>query len=115
VTIDDYLDGAPEPHRSTLIELRRTLRKLLPEASEGLSYGVPAFEVGGKAVAGYAYHKSHCGYYPHSEAVLPVLADELTAYEWSRGTLRFPVDGPLPEALVARLVEVRLAELRGGP
>ena len=87
------------------------MRELLPQATEELSYGVPAFKVESQAVAGYAYHKNHCGYYPHSESVMPLLTEELTGYDWSRGTLRFPIDKPLPKPLVARLVETRLAEL----
>lgn len=115
MTVDEYLDATPEPQRTTLIEVRDTLRDLLPDATEGLSYGVPAFKVDGVAVAGYASHKGHCGYYPHSGSVLPLLADELAGYDWSQGTLRFPIDQPLPKPLVTQLVEARLAELeRGG-
>lgn len=107
MTVDEYLDGAPEPHRSTLRNLRATLREVLPVASEGMSYGVPAFLIEGKAVAGYAYSKNHCSYFPHSGSILPAMAAELTSYSWSKGTLRFPIDQPLPQALVARLVEAR--------
>ena len=111
MTVDEYLDGAPEPHRSTLLALRATIRKQLPDAAEGLSYGVPAFKIGGKPVAGYAYFKNHCSYFPHSGSVRPQLGDELDSYEWSKGTLKFPIDRPLPEGLVARLLEVKLAEV----
>lgn len=111
MTVDEYLEAAPEPHRSTLTDLRATLRKVLPGAEETMSYGVPAFKVKGKAVAGYAYSKNHCSYFPHSGTVFPVLAEELRGYEWSKGTLRFPVDAPLPRALVTRLVQTRLTEL----
>ena len=110
-TIDEYLEGAPEPQRSTLDALRRTLCEILPDSDQALSYGVPAFKVEGKAVAGYAYFKNHCSYFPHSGSVLPELADELRHYEWSKGTLKFPVDEPLPRSLVVRLVEVRLDQL----
>jgi uncharacterized protein YdhG (YjbR/CyaY superfamily) len=114
MTVDEYLDSAPEPHRAALLELRAALRRLLPEAEECLSYGVPAFKVAGKAVAGYAYFKNHCSYFPHSGSVLPELTDdELAGYEWSKGTLKFPPGEPLPESLVARLVEVRLEQLGG--
>jgi uncharacterized protein YdhG (YjbR/CyaY superfamily) len=111
--VEEYLDGAPEPDRSTLLELRSTLRTILPDATEALSYGVPAFKVDGKPVAGYAYLKNHCSYFPHSGSVLSEMADELGDYEWSKGTLRFPVDAPPPEALIRRLVEVRLQQLNG--
>jgi uncharacterized protein YdhG (YjbR/CyaY superfamily) len=111
MTVDEYLDAAPEPHRGTLIQLRETLRAILPDATEALSYGVPAFIVNGKAIAGYAFFNHHCSYFPHSGSVLPALADALESYEWSKGTLRFPIDEPLPSALVRRLVDARLAEL----
>lgn len=111
MTVDEYLAEAPEPHRSTLIELRKTLREILPEATEELSYGVPAFKVKGKAMAGYAYFKNHCSYFPHSGSVLPELADELEAYQCSKGTLKFAIDQPLPKPLVARLVAIRLEQL----
>ena len=109
--VDDYLAGAPEPQRTTLMALRATLREILPEAEEELSYGVPAFKVGGKAVAGYAFFTHHCSYFPHSGSVLPELADELTDYRWSKGTLQFPVDTPLPPVMVRRLVAARLQQL----
>lgn len=109
--VDKYLDEAPEPHRTTLIQLRETLLKMLPQATEALAYGVPAFKVGGKAIAGYAHFKNHCSYFPHSGSVLAQLAGELGGYEWSKGTLRFRVDQPLPESLVQRLVEERLRQL----
>lgn len=111
MTVDEYLEAAPEPHRSTLTQLRATLREILPGAEEAISYSVPAFKVGGKAIAGYAYFKHHCSYFPHSGSVLPVLGDELTGYRWSKGTLQFPVDQALPRQLVRRLVEVRLEQL----
>ena len=111
MTVDEYLDGAPEPQGTTLRRLRATLREILPDATEAMSYGVPAFKVNGTPVAGYAHAKRHCSYFPHSGSVLPGLAAELHGYDWSKGTLRFPTDRALPEALVRRLVEARLAQL----
>lgn len=112
VTVDAYLSAAPEPHRSTLEELRATLASILPHAEEGISYGVPAFKVGGKAVAGFAYASRHCSYFPHSGSVISRVEPELLeGYDWSRGTLRFPVDQAPSERLVRRLVEIRLAML----
>jgi uncharacterized protein YdhG (YjbR/CyaY superfamily) len=110
-TVDDYLAEVPEPHRTTLRKLRETLRSLLPDAKEELSYGVPAFKVNGKAVAGYAAFKNHCSYFPHSGSILSQMADDVTAYTWSKGTLQFPADHPPPADLVRRLVELRLAQI----
>lgn len=112
MTVDEYLGGAPEPQRSTLEGLRATLASILPDAEEAMSYGVPAFKVSGRAVAGYAYAKRHCSYFPHSGSVLERVAPELLeGYDWSKGTLRFPVDRALGTELVRRLVEIRLAML----
>ena len=72
---------------------------------------MPALKVNGKAVAGYAYFKNHCSYFPHSGRVLPEVAEELADYTWSNGTLQFAVDRPIPEPLVRRLVAVRLEQL----
>ena len=112
MTVDEYLDAAPEPHRTTLREVRAMLQSLLPDAEEGLSYGVPAFKVGGTPVAGYAHAKRHCSYFPHSGAVIARVEPELLeGYDWSKGTLRFPIDRPPGRELVRRLVELRLAML----
>lgn len=90
------------------------LAAMLPDAEEGISYRVPVFKVGGKAVAGYAYAKHHCSYFPHSGSVIDRVEPELLeGYDWSKGTLRFPVDQTPDEALVRRLVEIRLAMLEG--
>jgi uncharacterized protein YdhG (YjbR/CyaY superfamily) len=110
MTVDEYLDGTPEPQRSTLIRLRAMLRSILPDAEEGISYGVPVFKVGGKAVAGYAAARRHCSYFPHSGAVISQVEPELLeGYDWAKGTLRFPIDSTPEEALIRRLVEVRLS------
>lgn len=111
LTVAAYLAGAPEPQRSTLLHLRNNIRRLLPKSVEELAYGVPAFKVDGKAVAGYAYFKNHCSYFPHSGSVLETLASELTGYTWSKGALKFPIDQSLPEELVEHLVAARLGEL----
>ena len=84
---------------------------MVPDAEEGLSYGVPAFRVRGKAVAGFAAFKNHLTYVPHSGSVLGDLGDDVAGYETSKGSLKFAIDTPLPEDLVAKLVAARLREL----
>lgn len=111
MTVDEYLGQTPEPQRTTLIAIRATLQELLPEAVEVVSYDLPAFKIGDKAIAGYGAFKKHCSYFPHSGTILPTLTDELDGYEWSKGTLRFPIDAPLPKALVTLLVDRRLQQL----
>lgn len=111
MTVDEYLDGVPEPQRSTLTNLRSVLQELLPQAVEALSYGMPAFKVSGKTVAGYGATKSHCSYYPHSGTILASISGALEGYEWSPGALKFPVDQDLPRRLVELLVETRLEQM----
>jgi uncharacterized protein YdhG (YjbR/CyaY superfamily) len=108
--IDQYLDGLDEPKRSTLARLRQTILTVLPEAEQGMSYGLPAFKVGGKTIAGFAAFKNHLSYLPHSGSVFPELADELKDYAASTGALRFDIGRPLPAPLVEKLIEVRLRQ-----
>ena len=88
--VDAYLAGLEEPKRSTLEALRRSIRAAVPEAEECISYGMPAFRVGGKVVAGLAAFKNHLAYLPHSGEVLAGLGDRLTGYECTKGSLHFP-------------------------
>lgn len=108
--IDEYLDVLPEPKRGTLTLLRQRILDVLPDAEQGMSYGLPAFKVEGKAIAGFAAFKHHLSYLPHSGSVFPQLADELRDYTFSSGALRFEVDRALPAPLVEKLVEVRLRQ-----
>ena len=110
--VDRYLQGLEEPKRSTLQALRRTILEVIPEAQEVISYGVPAFRVEGKTVAGFAAFKAHLSYVPFSGSVLQQLGRELDGYTTTKGSLHFPIDRPLPKELVERLIAVRLAESR---
>ena len=110
--IDAYLAALDEPKQSTLRALRQTILAIVPEAEECISYRLPAFRLRGKVIAGFAAFKNHLTYVPHSGSVLEQLADELSAYSRSKGALRFPVDEPLPDDLVEKLIEVRLRQVR---
>lgn len=111
--IDVYLAALDEPKRGTLEHLRRTILDVVPDADQCISYGMPAFKVDGKVVAGFAAFKNHLSYFPHSGSVLPELSDDLVGYAVTKGTLRFPIDAPLPEALVTKLIAVRRGQLGG--
>ena len=108
--IDQYLDALEEPKRTTLAGLRQTILDILPEAEQGISYGLPAFKVRGKTIAGFAAFKNHLSYLPHSGSVFPQLKDELKDYSTSTGALRFGIDQPLPAPLVEKLIAVRLQQ-----
>ncbi len=113
--VDAYLAALEEPKRSTLEALRRSIRAVVPDADECISYGVPAFRVDGKVVAGFAAFKNHLAYLPHSGQVLADLGDRLEEYEGTSGSLHFSVDEPLPEDLVRDLVQAKLAILGINP
>ena len=108
--IDAYLDGLDEPKRGTLETLRRSILEVVPDAEEGIAYGMPAFKVRGKTVAGFAAFKNHLSYLPHSGTVLTELGDEVAGYETSKGALKFAVDKPLPKRLVKQLITTRMKE-----
>jgi uncharacterized protein YdhG (YjbR/CyaY superfamily) len=111
--VDAYLAGLEEPARGTLEALRRSIRVVLPDAEECISYGMPAFRVDRNVVAGFAAFKNHLAYLPHSGEVLARLGDRLAGYECTKGSLHFAVDDPLPDDLVRGLVEARLEILQG--
>ena len=108
--VDAYLREVEEPKRSTLETLRRTILEIVPQAEQVISYGVPAFRVDGKTVAGFAAFKDHLSYLPFSGSVLRQLADELDGYTMTKGSLHFAVDRPLPKLLVKKLLAIRLAD-----
>ncbi|WP_164014109.1 DUF1801 domain-containing protein [Pyxidicoccus trucidator] len=110
--IDAYLASLEDPAaKKTLGALRMQLRKLLPGATETISYRMPTFKVDGNAVAGFAFFKTHCGYYPFSGSVVPPLKAQLAGYTTSKSGITFPPDKPLPAKLVKTLVQARLAEI----
>ena len=109
--VDDYLAAVPEPQKSTLEQLRSTLAALLPEAAQGIAYGVPCFKVGGKGVAGFGFYKNHCTYFPMSGSITTELADALTGFVTAKGSIQFPTDEPLSAELVEQLVDARRREI----
>ena len=109
--VDAYLAGLEGPKRTTLEALSRSIRAAVPDAEECISYGMPAFRVDGEVVAGFAAFKNDLAYLPHSGEVLSGVADRLTGYEYTKGSLHFPVDEPLPDDLVRSLVDAKLRTL----
>ncbi len=109
VTVGEYLARVPEPARATLKTLRAEIKKLVPEASEVISYQMPAFRLERWLVC-YAAFKDHCSIFPGARVIV-ALADDLKDYKTSKGTIQFPLDRPLPARLIRKLVKVRLAEI----
>jgi uncharacterized protein YdhG (YjbR/CyaY superfamily) len=109
--VDLYLATLDEPKRSTLEALRTSILEAVPDAEQCISYGMPAFKVADKTVAGFAAFKQHLSYLPHSGSVLSTLAGDVAGYETSKGALRFAIDKPLPKHLVKKLITTRMVEL----
>lgn len=107
--IDSYLAGVPEPAKSTLEKLRQTIKGIVSEADETISYGMPAFKYKGTLLY-YAAFKDHCSLFPGSTAVIEAFKDELRAFKTSKGTIQFPVDKPLSATLVKKIVKMRMKE-----
>ena len=111
--VDEYLASLDEPKRSTLEEMRTRILAVVPDAEQCISYGFPAFKIEGKVIAGLAAFKNHLSYLPHSGSVFRELGDATARYTTSTGALQFPVDRPLPKALVRKLVMVRKRQALG--
>jgi uncharacterized protein YdhG (YjbR/CyaY superfamily) len=111
--IDSYLAALDEPKQSTLRALRHTILGIVPDAEQGISYGLPAFRLRGKVIAGFAAFKNHLSYLPHSGSVFPALGAEIAGYETTTGSLHFPVDVPLPPSVVQQLIDVRISQAFG--
>lgn len=108
--VEAYLAAVPEPGRSTLEKIRAVIRSAAPkEATEAISYGMPAFKYKGGLLA-YAAFKNHCSLFPMSMAVIAQFSEELKPFQTSKGTIQFPLDKPLASALVKKLVKAKVAE-----
>jgi len=108
--VDEYLAGVPEPARTTLNKIRATIRSAVPkEATEAISYGMPAFKYKGPLMW-FAAFSNHCSLFPGSGSLIAAFQDDLKGYRTSKGTIQFPMDKPLPAALVKKLVKARIAQ-----
>src|SRR5258708_23921222 len=109
-SVDEYFAGIPEPARATLQKIRAAIRSAAPpEATEAITYRIPTFKYNGALVA-FAAFSHHCSFFPMSYAVIGAFKNELKAFEVSKGTIRFPVDKPLPATLVNKMVKARIVE-----
>lgn len=109
VTIDQYIAPFPPAIRRTLRELRSAIKAAAPGAQEKISYQMPAFALNRNLVY-FAAYKNHIGFYPGSSAVTGKFKKELSRYECGKGSVRFPLNEPLPLALIKKMVQFRVAE-----
>ena len=112
-TIDEYLAGVNAAHRSALGRLRERIHAAAPKAEECISYGIPAFRVNGRLLVGFGAWANHCSFYPMSSTTLRKFRRDVKNFQTGKGTLRFSPDKPLPGRFVKKLVQARIAEIRG--
>jgi uncharacterized protein YdhG (YjbR/CyaY superfamily) len=109
-TVEAYFAALPDEHRTALQDLRDTIRSVLPDATEQISYQMPAFKANGRFVVWYAAFRDHYSLYPASEAVRATLGKDVESYLSGKGTIRFEYDERLPSTLVRNIVATRLTE-----
>jgi uncharacterized protein YdhG (YjbR/CyaY superfamily) len=107
-TVDEYMSALPKSTKAMLQELRKAIKKTAPQAEELISYNMPAFKLQGMLVY-YAAYKGHISLYPMASAI-KAFKKELSAYEGAKGTVRFPLDKPIPLNLISRIVKYRVKE-----
>lgn len=107
-----YFASLPPRVRKRMKDIRAMVRALAPDAVEVFSYGIPGFKLNGKPLVWYAAFAHHTSLYPMTASIRKAHAAALEGYRMSTGTVQFPLDEPLPAALVKRLIKARLAELR---
>lgn len=107
-TIDEYIAGYPPDVRAILEKIRATIRKGAPDAEEAIKYRLPTFTLKGNLVHFGAFD-THVGFYPTASA-REQFEDDLRGYEGGKGTVRFPLDKPMPLGLIGRIVAFRVKE-----
>lgn len=108
-TIDAYIEQYPKPVQAKLKKLRSIIHTLAPKATEAIKYGMPAFVLG-KNLVFFAAYKSHIGFYP-TPGPINTFKKELAGYKTSKGAIQFPIDEPIPVALVEKIVKCRVKEM----
>lgn len=109
-SIDEYIAEFPPEIRKVLEELRALIRASARDATETISYAIPTFDLNGKHLVHFAGYAGHVGLYP-APSGLEAFKEDLKPYKTGKGSVQFPIDQPLPEDLIRRIVEFRLAEI----
>lgn len=108
--IDEYIAGFPSEVQDILEKIRMTIRKAAPGAEEKISYQIPTFNLGGSYLVYFGAYKKHIGLYPAPRGIAR-FKKELSVYEGGKGTVRFPLDKPIPFELIRRIVKFRVMEI----
>jgi uncharacterized protein YdhG (YjbR/CyaY superfamily) len=109
-SVDEYIAAQPAAARPVLERVRATIRRALPGATEGISYQIPVYKLGGAMVLFFAGFQRHYSIYPASEHVLAALGEELAGAVHSKATIRFPIEEPVPTRLITNIAKLRAAE-----
>ena len=112
-TLSDYLAEVPDDQRPALQHVVDVARGIVPDAEEGLSYGMPALRYRNKPLIGVVAAAKHLSVFPFSPAVVEAVAPDLEGFSLSKGTIRFTAEQPVPDEVVERIVTLRLAEIEG--
>jgi uncharacterized protein YdhG (YjbR/CyaY superfamily) len=107
--VDDYIASFPEKTQELLRKVRSQIRKTAPDASEGISYGMPGYKLNGKPLVYFAAFQKHIGFYPTNSGIRNFSA-ELSDYKHSKGAVQFPIDKPLPFDLILKITKFRVKE-----
>ena len=109
-TVDEYIAAQPEESQAVLQQVRRAIRKALPNAVEVISYQVPTYKINGGYVVYFAGWKEHFSIYPASDDLVAAFKNELAPYRVSKGTLRFPLSEQVPVKLIERVARFLAGE-----
>ncbi|HTX90421.1 MAG TPA: DUF1801 domain-containing protein [Anaerolineales bacterium] len=112
-TIDEYIAGFPQEVQDVLEQIRSTIRKAAPDAQETIKYRMPTFTLNGNLVF-FAAFKKHIGFYPAPTGI-EEFKDDLAVYQGAKGSLRFPLDWPMPLDLIGRIVRYRVRTMKKKP
>jgi uncharacterized protein YdhG (YjbR/CyaY superfamily) len=110
-TFDEYLANVPEPQRAALERTRRFVHRVVPDAEEATSYGMPAFKYRQRPLLGFKASKNHLSVFPFSPDAIDAVRDGLAGFDLSKGTVRFTPDKPIPEPALEQLLRRRLQEI----
>ena len=107
ISVDEYIAAQPETVRPKLEQVRKTIRTTVPEAVEGIGYGMPGYKLHGKPMLYFAGFKQHYSLFAASGTFFAAIGDELKGYELRKGTIHFPLDQPVPVKLIRRIAKLR--------
>jgi uncharacterized protein YdhG (YjbR/CyaY superfamily) len=102
--IDTYIASFPTPVQKVLKQIRATIKKAAPDATEAIKYAMPTFVLNGNNLVHFAAYEKHIGFYPVPET----MKKELSAYKMGKGSVQFPLDKPLPLDLITKIVRLRV-------